>query len=177
MNGQLSPCEVNGGHGSGDVMKRKSDKPAKKKKVVPVDRAGSKKHESGGNGTIEHYNAVLLEEIRSQMELVIEHVDGVESRLQNTIRALDQKMGQEVELLKSVAHEQSSRIEWFQLLWDPFQKQLKEGNLQLAENGKKIERMEGNLNSLGEQLLEKVKGKAERVDNHEDRIVALEHAR
>ena len=52
--------------------------------------------------TTAHYNAILLEEIRSQMQLVIETVEGSEARLIQRMDERFERVDGELHLLKSM---------------------------------------------------------------------------
>ncbi len=112
---------------------------------------------------IEHYNAVLLEDIKSKMEFVLEGMDVVKNELKSEMHSLDRKITNEIELLKTVIHKHSSDINWSNNIYKSLNNNIKENNLQITEVGKKLE--------------DKIDKIGERIDDHETRITTLETAR
>lgn len=99
----------------------------------------------------QHYNAIMLEKVESQMSLVIEHMNGVEQRL---IRAMDEKFdsqNQRFDMIEAVLKQHSQK-------------------LQVLEN--KMGNMEHRMDHL-EQKIDKV---IEKVEDHDKDIKELKVA-
>ena len=152
-------------------MVKKGKGPVKRGKKASVRTPVNK---LTGKETIEHYSAVLLGEIRSQLKLVVENAEGSESRLRSDLKTMEGRLGQEVELLKSVIHSHNTKVEIAYDLVNSFDRRLKEGNLQLAENGKRLTGIEEQLAAMERNLTDKTEAVHDRLDRHDVRITALE---
>ena len=128
--------------------------------------------------TVEHYNSVLLEDIKSKMELVLEGMDVVKSELKKEMHNLDEKLTGEIELLKTVVHKHSVDIEWETRTYRTITNSIKENNLQIVANSKKMEELDADLkvemHCIEKNLSEKIDKIGERLDDHENRIVNIE---
>jgi len=140
--------------------------------------------------TIEHYNAVLLEDIKSKMELVIEGMEGTRVSLKEDMSNLDRKLTGEIELLKGVAHRHSSGIDMLVVAQNSTSNNIKELALQTVENSQKIETLQGhvvenskNIKELKEQvgqmeknLSDKIDAIDTHIDDHEAKPAAIAHS-
>jgi len=99
--------------------------------------------------TIAHYNAVMIEELRSSQKAVIEHVD-------IKIDALDRK-------LENFRSEVNNRFDIVEAAIKYNSMNIKELQAQMREAG-------GNIKDLQTSMM-RVEG---RLDDHEDRIATLE---
>lgn len=76
------------------MTKKHVENPSKRATVrMPVN-------ELNAQDTIEHYNAVLVEEIRSQVQLVMEIVTNFKSELENKINDLRNEMARRFEIVE-----------------------------------------------------------------------------
>lgn len=95
---------------------------------------------------VEQYNAVLLEDIRSKMELVIEVVDSTKTELKGEMRSFKENVNDRFDVLETVVKKNSSNIVG-----------LKTG-----------------MKDMEKRLSTKIDGIRYRVDDHEERITTLE---
>ena len=109
---------------------------------------------------LEHYNAVLLEDIKSKIEFVLEAVDVTQNTLKSESKHLEERVTQEIELLKTVIHKHSDEIGFNARVFDSLSNNIKENNLQIVE--------------LRKKLAERLDKTDECLDDHETRIVGLE---
>jgi hypothetical protein len=156
-----------GGFDMHSAMKKQSKATVK----TPVEKLKKSK-------TIEHYNAVLLEDIKSKMEFVIEGMKSTKDSIKKDVGGLEIKLTQEIELLKSVVHKHSSDIEWEAKTHEMLRNNIKECTLQIVDNNKRIETMQGRLlneiNQTETRLSTKIDKIGNRIGDHEGRIVILE---
>ncbi len=128
--------------------------------------------------TLDHRKVILLEDIQSKMEQVIEGMESTKDSIKKDVGNLEIKLTQEIELLKSVVHKHSNDIEWEVRTHESFRNNLKECNLQITESNKKIETLQSRLLSkIGQsetRLSNKIDKIGERFDDYEGRIVILE---
>ncbi|MBI2346812.1 MAG: hypothetical protein HYV03_08070 [Deltaproteobacteria bacterium] len=80
-----------------------------KKSSPPMERTSREKGKSALDSPA-HYNAILIEEMRSQMQLVIEKVEGVEERLITRMDDRFAKVDDQLQLLTSTTQEHSHRL-------------------------------------------------------------------
>ncbi len=66
-------------------------KVGKKRAPVAEARADTPVDELGEKETLMHYNAVLLEDLKSKMELIIEWMQAIELRFNVTFEAIDKR--------------------------------------------------------------------------------------
>lgn len=123
-----------------------------------------------GGETIEHYNAVLLEDIRSKM-------DSAKVTLKDEMKNLEERLTQEIELLKTVVHEHSGGIRMESLHLEMIRNNTKENNLQIVATNQKIGEISSNMQKMEENLANKIDKIGSSIDGHETRITALEAAR
>ena len=139
-----------------------------------------------GKETIEHYNAVLLEDMKSQMDWVIEGMDSVKHEINDKMAHLDTKITQEVELLKTVIHSHSDELNMLRNVFSGLNNDVKESNLQAAANGRRMDEVcsvvksirtdilqtENHLSNKIDKIGEKVEVHGSRLNLIEDKLVA-----
>lgn len=103
--------------------------------------------------TIEHYNAVLLEQIDSKMSTVIEVMEATKTELKRDMNNLEKKLTQDNELIKGALRDLAGR--------------------QIATD-KKVDILTSEMHEVETRLTGKIDKIGEKVDNHEGRIVNLE---
>lgn len=127
----------------------------KAKKQSPIRRRAKPTHplvsELSEEGRIAHYSAVLVEDLKSQFKLVIEHVEGVRETLGQKIDTLEHKVGT------------------LEQRFDKLEYKVDKG---FAEVAKKFAE-----NEIWQQEAIRVLGRIDlTLDNHEERITHLEGA-
>jgi chromosome segregation ATPase len=95
-----------------------------------------------------HYNAVMAEELRSQMKLLMETVDGRMSTFEQKIDGLRNEMNARFEIVEAA----------------------------IKVNGQRITNVEAEIQQMEGRLSKKIDTITKRIDNHEDRISPLEQA-
>lgn len=139
-----------------------------------------------GKETIEHYNAVLLEDIRSKMEQVIEGMEATKDELKKEARHLEQHLTQEIELLKSVVHKHSGTLGIPDDSYVLVGNRIKESNLQIVELRTEIKDMneglatklvdvKNDMNAMETRLSNKMDAIGTRIDDHEAKPVNIAH--
>ena len=150
----------------------------------------------GKGETIEHYNAVLYEDLMSKMELVIEGMEGTRDVLREDMRQLEQRITGEIGLLKTVVHRHSGDLELEATIRRGLSENIKENNLQVLETNKKIDtlqegvventknikelkeqvgQMEKKMDGMETRLSEKIDTIGDRLDDHEGKPAAIAH--
>ncbi len=144
--------------------------------------------------TIEHYNAVLLEDIRSKMQQVIEGMDSTKTEIKRELGEFRAEANEHFEMLDTVVREHSGQLQNIERQLADQSKQLADQSKQLADHGKQLAGHGKQLAEINHHLtnhdrkfdaidkrfdvietkLDKV---GERLDDHEARIINLETAR
>lgn len=119
-----------------------------------------KKTKDAERRTPSHCNAVLLEDIRSKMELVIEGMNTTRSELKCEIGDFRKEVNQRFEIVESAIKHNSEKIE----------------NVR-TELKSEIQDVRTELKDVETRLSGKIDKVGARVDNHEKRITALEDSR
>lgn len=104
-----------------------------------------------GKETIEHYNAVLLEDIRSKVEQVAEGVDTTRNELRCEIREFKEDVNDRLTLVDAAIRKHSDAIN---------------------ENTKRIEAMEEQVGQMEIRLINAI---STRLDEHESKPVNIAH--
>jgi peptidoglycan hydrolase CwlO-like protein len=110
---------------------------------TPVDKLGEK-------DTIMHYNAVMLEDLKHQMQLVIEFMQTIKVELEQKIDALQNEMNQKFDALNYKIDHKINDLE---------------------------ERLNRRIDDVEARLTLRIDRIADRLDGHESRLVALEACR
>lgn len=130
--------------------------------------------------TIEHYNAVLLEDIKSKMEFVIEGMESTKQSLKNDMNNLQENMTQEMELMKGVMHKYTEDLDIRSLWINNLKNNVKETNLQIVQTNEKIDKFRAELTTTigtsGTELSAKIDKIGEKIDDNDTRITTLETA-
>ncbi len=92
-------------------MKKKISKPNQPNHQKPKATTMTPINQLNKAETIQHYNAVMIEELKSQFKFVIENMAGVELRLTQRIDALITKNQEEHDCFKLVLHRHSGLFE------------------------------------------------------------------
>ncbi|MFH1873723.1 MAG: hypothetical protein ABH859_00855 [Pseudomonadota bacterium] len=113
--------------------------------------------ERNQNGTAEHYNAVLLEDIRSNMQMLAEGMQTMKAELKADIQGVDQRLTQEIRLTQHALEKTNDKI-------DNVRTELKSD----------IENIRSDMQAMEERLSVKLDRNNDRLEDHETRITALE---
>lgn len=105
-----------------------------------------------------HYNAVLLEEIRSQMNAVIETVGLTKETLEAKIDGVEKRLTERIEIVEMVVRENS--------------KDIQDIKIAVKENSKDIQ----GLTTAVKEIKQTLDGVAEKVERHDEEIVFLKSA-
>jgi hypothetical protein len=122
--------------------------------------------------TIQHYNAVLFEDLKSKMELVIEGMETTKDELGREMKGIECRLVKEIELLKSVVHKHSDRFETVGNWYEIFSNRIKENNLQIVELRTELK---GDIDRLEKNLSDKIDTIGARLDDHESKPAAVAH--
>lgn len=117
----------------------------------------------------EHYNAILLEEVRSQMELVLEKVTGSEDRLMTAIRELRIEHDQRFDVIEAVLRQHSQILQQHDRQFEKIGQRLDRVETQIVE-------MRQELSSTRQELSAKIDTTGVRLDHHEQDISLLKQA-
>ncbi len=119
--------------------------------------------------TIAHYNAILIENIESNMKAVIESVEATESRLSNEMSEFRKEVNNRFEIVEGVLRIHSRDIN--ELKTDVSGLKTDVSGLKTDVSGLKTE-----MHEMEQRLTEKIDKIVEKVDDHETRIIKLESA-
>lgn len=105
------------------------------------------------SGTVQHYNAILLEDINSKMELVIEGMEATRTGIQSDMQQMESRLMGKIDLLEAAVTAHSGEI-----------------------NGLKteVQRLDAKIDRVERNLSEKIDQQNTRWDGHENRITTLE---
>lgn len=109
-----------------------------------------------------HYNAILLEDISSKMDQVIEGMENTKHELRAEIGEFREHVDHRFAILEAAVTAHS--------------KILAERGAQLDSHDTKLDHLEKSLHQMEDRLSAKIDKIAVRVDDHEGRIVAVETA-
>ncbi len=104
---------------------------------------------------VEHYNAILIEGLRSDMKQVIESVDARMGGFERTLMEFRKETKEEFDGVKVILRQHSTEIN--------------ELRTEMQAMGTEMHAMEGRLSA-------KIDGHTTRLDDHEGRITSLESA-
>ena len=148
------------------MKKRRITKTKKKSKATIMTPVA----ELSPSETNVHYSAVMIEEIRSSQKLVIEHMDGVEARLERKIEAVDNK-------LEDFRNEVNLRFKKVDARFDILEAAIKCNADGIRELQKDMKVVKTDIRELQGDMKE-VKSALSRIepliDNHEERLNILE---
>ena len=155
-------------------------KPSKVTIKTPIEKLNK-------NETIEHYNAVLLEDIKSKMELVIEGMEITKESIHKEVSEFRCETNQRFDMIEGIVREHSGQLQNIEATLADHGRQLADHGRQLADHGRQLTDHGRQLTDHGRQLtdhggrLDRIETKVdkigERLDNHETRITTLETAR
>jgi hypothetical protein len=123
--------------------------------------------------TIQHYNAILIEDIKSKMELVIEGMEGTKEVIRKEVKQSEQRVTGEIALLKTVVHRHSGDLEMEATIRRGLSENIKENNLQIVETNKKIETLQEQIKQMEVRLIDAINT---RIDEHEAKPAAIAHS-
>lgn len=140
---------------------------AKAKKQSPVRRRAKETRplvsELSEEARIAHYSAVLVEDLKSQFKLVIEHVEGIREALGQKIDILEQKVDKLEQRVDKGFAENERR-------WQENERRWQE-NKQLWQENKRLWQENDGWQHEAIKTLGRIESK---LDNHEERITHLE---
>ena len=141
-------------------------KPSKVTIKTPIEKLNK-------NETIEHYNAVLLEDIKSKMELVIEGMEITKESIHKEVSEFRCETNQRFDMIEGIVREHSGQLQNIEATLADHGRQLADHGRQLTDHGRQLTDHGGRLDRI-ETKVDKI---GERLDNHETRITTLETAR
>ncbi|MBI4367563.1 MAG: hypothetical protein HY543_12175 [Deltaproteobacteria bacterium] len=104
-----------------------------------------------------HYHAIVLEEVRSKMDLIAEALAGLRTELKEDIRTLREEFGQRMDTLEMVVRGHSIALQRLDQQIETVRTEFK-----------------ADMGGMERRLSAKIDGHAGRLDDHEGRIVKLE---
>ncbi len=113
--------------------------------------------------TLDHRKVILLEDIQTKMELVIEGMESTKESLTKKIGDFEDRVDQRFDMIECVVREHSGQLQNIEKQLADHGKQLADHGKLLAGHGERLDRIETKIDKIGERL-----------DDHEDRIVILE---
>lgn len=139
--------------------------PRKASKKSSTKSAGTK------NETVEHYNAILLEDIKSKMEAVIEGMQSVETRLTSKMDDMEAHLSSDITMLKTAVTAHSGEIKELKTAVTAHSGEIRklESNMQAME-----QRLDTKIDQVETRLSDKIDKQDARWTNHENRLTALE---
>lgn len=155
------------------------DKKKKSNDNGTVDIAGIFGSDKSDSEKIQTFG-IVLEDIHSQMKIVVEAVKSTEDNLNIRMDKFEQKVEQRFDTLEVAVRINSSDIKKLDNKIDGVEKRLAEridkveNNLSKVENN--LSKVENNLSNVERNLSEKIDRIGDRIENHEGRIVNLEVA-
>ena len=141
-------------------------KPSKVTIKTPIEKLNK-------NEAIEHYNAVLLEDIKSKMELVIEGMEITKESIHKEVSEFRCETNQRFDMIEGIVREHSGQLQNIEATLADHGRQLADHGRQLTDHGRQLTDHGGRLDRI-ETKVDKI---GERLDNHETRITTLETAR
>ena len=148
-------------------------KPSKVTIKTPIEKLNK-------NETIEHYNAVLLEDIKSKMELVIEGMEITKESIHKEVSEFRCETNQRFDMIEGIVREHSGQLQNIEATLADHGRQLADHGRQLTDHGRQLTDHGRQLTDHGgrlDRIETKVDKIGERLDNHETRITTLETAR
>src|SRR3989338_4710108 len=148
-------------------------KPSKVTIKTPIEKLNK-------NETIEHYNAVLLEDIKSKMELVIEGMEITKEFIHKEVSEFRCETNQRFDMIEGIVREHSGQLQNIEATLADHGRQLADHGKQLTDHGRQLTDHGRQLTDHGgrlDRIETKVDKIGERLDNHETRITTLETAR
>ena len=148
-------------------------KPSKVTIKTPIEKLNK-------NETIEHYNAVLLEDIKSKMELVIEGMEITKESIHKEVSEFRCETNQRFDMIEGIVREHSGQLQNIEATLADHGRQLADHGKQLTDHGRQLTDHGRQLTDHGgrlDRIETKVDKIGERLDNHETRITTLETAR
>ncbi len=128
-------------------MKKKKDRAKKAQVDTPLDKLDEKE-------TIMHYNAVLIEALRSEMKLVLERVDALDTKFESKIDTFKNELASKIDFVKDA-------------LECKFERHF--STLESAIRG-----LKGDMLDMEQRLSSKINRIIDRCENHECRLTTLE---
>lgn len=132
------------------------------------------------NGTVEHYNAILLEDIKSKMETVIEGMQATEGRLAAQMNDMKTELKGDIEMLKAVVTTHSGEINDLKAGMSGLTAEVSGLKTEVQKLDAKIDQVEIRLSDKIEATRTELKSEMQhangRWDDHETRITTLERA-
>lgn len=112
-----------------------------------------------------HYNAVLLEEIRSQMNAVIETVEVTGANLNEKIDGVEKRLTARIEVIEIVVKGNSAKLKEHDKQFEKIDQRFEKIETKLKEHDQRFDRLE-----------EKMDRVVEKVDRHDEEIIFLKSA-
>ena len=133
---------------------------------------------------IAHYNAILIEEIRSDLKAVVDHVLGVESRLSQRMEQYQTETRERFQIIESVLSHHTQMFQQNEERWQQNEKRWQQNEKRWEENERRWEKNEERWENNEESLtgiadrLAQVENKLDRVtyrvDQHEEALKLLQ---
>lgn len=144
------------------VKKSKSD--SKRKRKIKVEDRDVE--------TVEHYNAVLIEDLHSKMGLVIENMTGVEARLSEKMDSMQQENNKRFDNIEAVLQYHSTILNKHSTLLNENEERWKRNEERWNQNEERWNQNEQRLDRI-ETKLDKVADKVEQHDKDIQEIKAV----
>ncbi len=127
--------------------------------------------------SIEHYNAVLLEDIKSKMEQVIEVTETTKESIHKEMNEFREEVNQRFDMVESVVRAHSGQLQNIEITLAGHGRQLTDHGKQLTDHGKQLTDHGKQLTDHGKQLTDHGKQLTEinkHVTEHDTRFDKLE---
>ncbi|MBU4484250.1 hypothetical protein KKA47_02385 [bacterium] len=129
-----------------------------------------------GKETIEHYNAILIESLKSEMKGVIEVVEESEAKSEKRDRELLKEMNQRFGTVEAALTHHTHEIKGLKSEVIGVQTEIKGLTKKVDENTKKIEENTQAIKTIDVHLSGKIDKFSNVLENHESRIATLEES-
>ena len=135
--------------------------------------------------SIEHYNAVLLEDIKSKMEQVIEVTETTKESIHKEMNEFREEVNQRFDMVESVVRAHSGQLQNIEITLAGHGRQLTDHGKQLTDHGKQLTEINKHVTEHDTRFdkletdVKEIKVTVKRLDekmsdDHEERIAALE---
>jgi len=122
----------------------------------------------------ENYNAVLLEQLKSQMDLVIEGMHGTKESLTRRMDGFEERVNERFDILEAVVRGHSAELQEIRSDMSGVKSEIHGLKSDMGGMKSEVHGLKSDMKSMEERLSDKI----DRIGvNHEERISALEAER
>lgn len=125
--------------------------PMKKSKAAPKKKRVFKVEDQNIN-TVEHYNAVLIEDLHSKMDFVIEHMNGVETRLSEKMDNIQQENNKRFDNIEGVLQYHSTLLNQNEVRWNQNDERWEQAEQRFDRIDERFDRLETKLDKVAEKV-------------------------